>query len=121
VIVDPATGQTSVIDWGAAMWGPLLYDVASAYWFSVVEPGLDAPAFDPFVTAYRDAGVIGDHEWRSLPAFVRLRAAVQAFYFAWRCDNDVLVGHSREQNQAKLGDARRFLESAVGWGLNPIG
>jgi Ser/Thr protein kinase RdoA (MazF antagonist) len=28
-----ANGEPSVIDWGAAMWGPLLYDVASACWF----------------------------------------------------------------------------------------
>jgi Ser/Thr protein kinase RdoA (MazF antagonist) len=113
VTVDQTSGRMSVLDWGAAMWGPLLYDIASAYWFAVVEPGLDPATFEPFVAAYREAGPLGDQEWRSLPLFVRLRAVVQAFYFAWRCDNDVLIGLTREQNLAKLDEARHWLEASL--------
>jgi Ser/Thr protein kinase RdoA (MazF antagonist) len=111
VIADSSTGRVSVVDWGAAMWGPLLYDVASAYWFSVVEPNLEPFVFEPFAKAYRDALPLNAAEWHSLPVFVRLRGAVQGFYFAWRCDNNIEIGLSyAEENAQKLEDVRRKIE-----------
>ena len=112
VIQDSGTGRVSVLDWGAAMWGPLLYDIASAYWFSVIEPNLDPRVFEPFLKAYRDAALLNAQEWDYLPVFIRLRAAVQGFYFAWRCDNNIQTGLSYAgENERKLQDVRQKIES----------
>ncbi len=112
VIQDSGTGRVSVIDWGAAMWGPLLYDVASAYWFSVIEPNLDPLVFEPFLKAYRDAALLNAQEWQDLPVFIRLRGAVQGFYFAWRSDNNIQTGLSYAgENEQKLEDVRQKIES----------
>jgi Ser/Thr protein kinase RdoA (MazF antagonist) len=62
VIIDSSTKRLSVIDWGAAMWGPLLYDIASAYWFSVIERGTNPSLFDPFARAYREAAPLNRAE-----------------------------------------------------------
>ena len=94
------------------MWGPLLYDVASAYWFSVIEPKLDPRVFEPFLKAYRDAALLNAQEWHHLPVFIRLRGAVQGFYFAWRCDNNIQTGLSYAgENEKKLEDVRQKIES----------
>jgi Ser/Thr protein kinase RdoA (MazF antagonist) len=111
IIIDFSTKRLSVIDWGAAMWGPLLYDVASAYWFSVVERGLEPSVFDPFRRAYVDAAPVNDSEWQSLDVFIRLRGVVQGFYYAWRCDNNVQTGLNHPaDNERNLTDAREKIE-----------
>jgi homoserine kinase type II len=110
VMVDSSTQRLSVIDWGAAMWGPLLYDVATAYWFSVIEHGLEPSLFDPFTRAYRDAAPIRNDEWQALDVFIRLRGIVQIFYFAWRCDNNIDTGLSPGDNERNLASAREKLE-----------
>ncbi len=111
VMEDTGTGRVSVIDWGAAMWGPLLYDVATAWWFSVVEPGRDPQVFEPFADAYRDAAPLKAQEWDHLPVFIHLRGAVQGFYYAWRCDHDIQTGlNYAGENEQKLEDVRRKIE-----------
>ena len=82
VLVDAASGQRAVIDWGAAMWGPLLYDVASARWFFQFKHGCALADFAPFLEAYRDRAPMLADELGALDTFVRLRCAVQAFYYA---------------------------------------
>jgi Ser/Thr protein kinase RdoA (MazF antagonist) len=110
VMVDSSTRRLSVIDWGAAMWGPLLYDVATAYWFSVIERGLGSSVFDGFMRAYLDAAPIKADESQSLDAFIRLRGIVLGFYFAWRCDNDIQTGLSPGDNELNLADIREKIE-----------
>jgi hypothetical protein len=47
-----------------------------------------------------------------LPVFIRLRGAVQGFYFAWRCDNNIQTGLSYAgENEQKLEDVRQKIES----------
>lgn len=103
-----ADGEPSVIDWGAAMWGPLLYDIASACWFFAYEAGRDRGAFEPFLRAYGSSGPLSPEELAGCETFVRLRCTVQAFYFAHRIANDIQVGLAGPSvNQEKLARARR--------------
>lgn len=93
-----------LIDWGVAMRGPLLYDVASALMY-LGEDG------DAFLAAYRAAGLVPDAELRAaLPVLQRFRYAVQADYFAKRLAAGDLTGIAGpEENEQGLEDARRAL------------
>ena len=104
--LDPATGQCAVIDWSSAVYGPLLYDVASAVMY-VGGPG----SAEELVRAYLDEGTLpADEVERGLAPMLRFRWAVQANYFAWRISVNNLTGISGpEENEKGLEDARRFL------------
>lgn len=105
---DPAPeafiGADGLIDWGAAVRGPLLYDVASALMYL----GEDGPTF---LAAYRDGATIPDAELRAaLPVLLRFRYAVQADYFARRIAAGDLTGIAdAADNEHGLEDARRGL------------
>jgi len=94
-----ADGEVALIDWGSAMQGPILYDVASAVMYNG----------GPVVPAYlrRRPDLTAELE-RGLPTFLRVRYAVQAGYFAWRISTNLLTGISGPaDNQKGLADARR--------------
>jgi Ser/Thr protein kinase RdoA (MazF antagonist) len=92
-------GRIGLIDWGAAMRGPILYDVASAVMYNG----------DRVVPAYLSQRPdLATELARGLPTFLRVRFAVQAGYFAWRITNNILTGISGPaDNQKGLNDARR--------------
>lgn len=94
-------GTIALIDWGAAMHGPVLYDVASAVMY-LNSPDRVVPAYlshRPELTEEVETG---------LDAFLQVRYAVQAGYFAWRCSNDVRTGIADPaENRKGLNDARR--------------
>ncbi|MGW7683618.1 phosphotransferase enzyme family protein [Kribbella sp. NPDC054772] len=93
-------GGLALIDWGAAMHGPILYDVASAVMYNG-----SAHIVPSYVARRPD---LADEVHRGLDTFLRVRYAVQAAYFAWRCTEDVRVGiTSPAENQKGLADARR--------------
>ncbi|TDD15571.1 hypothetical protein E1218_31285 [Kribbella turkmenica] len=98
-----ADGTVGLIDWGAAMHGPVLYDLASAVMY-VGGPAAVVPAYlgeRPELRAEVEGG---------LDAFLQVRYAVQAGYFAWRCSNDVRAGIAdAAENRKGLEDARRAL------------
>jgi homoserine kinase type II len=111
VLFDAATGTRAVIDWGAAMWGPLLYDVASARWLFQFHHGRDPQDFAPFLAAYRSQAPLPIDELAVLGLFVRLRCVVQAFYFSWRIANNIRTGLADPSaNQRGLDTARRSWE-----------
>ncbi|TCC41956.1 phosphotransferase enzyme family protein [Kribbella speibonae] len=94
-----ADGRVALIDWGSAMRGPILYDVASAVMYNG----------DPVIPAYlrRRPDLTAELE-RGLPTFLRVRYAVQAGYFAWRITTNLLTGISDPaENHKGLADARR--------------
>ncbi|MEI8407191.1 MULTISPECIES: phosphotransferase enzyme family protein [unclassified Kribbella] len=94
-------GAIGLIDWGAAMHGPVLYDVASAVMY-VNGPGQVVPSYLKQRPETRDEVEVG------LDAFLQLRYAVQAGYFAWRCSNDIRTGIADPaENRKGLNDARR--------------
>jgi homoserine kinase type II len=97
--LDPATGVCGVIDWGVAMSGPLLYDLASAVMY-VGGPG-------ELVEAYLREGVLTRSEVeRGLEPMRRFRWAVQADYFARRIATNDLTGIDGPQgNEDGLRDA----------------
>jgi len=84
--------QVGLIDWGAAAYGPLIYDLASAVMY------VRGPAHE-LVAAYLEQGPITEIEVAAaLAPMVRLRWAVQADYFA-----------QRPEHPAGLRDARDHL------------
>ncbi|TCC39709.1 phosphotransferase enzyme family protein [Kribbella sindirgiensis] len=94
-----ADGRVALIDWGSAMRGPILYDVASAVMYNG----------DPVVPAYlrRRPDLTAELE-HGLLTFLRVRYAVQAGYFAWRITTNLLTGISDPaENHKGLADARR--------------
>ena len=110
-LVERASGAVAVIDWGAAMWGPLLYDIGSAYWYFESEHDDPVQAFAPFLEAYRQHNQLPDEELAAIAVFVRMRCAVQALYFSWRIANDIRTGIAdTAENQAGLDDARTTWE-----------
>ncbi|MFI5697468.1 phosphotransferase enzyme family protein [Kribbella sp. NPDC051586] len=93
-------GQVGLIDWGGAMQGPILYDVASAAMYNT--PTHVVPAY----LARRPE--LADEVDRGLDIFLAVRWAVQAAYFAWRITNNVLTGIAGPADNLKgLTDARR--------------
>jgi homoserine kinase type II len=93
--------DVALIDWGGAMRGPVLYDVASAVMY-VGGPDLVVPAY------LQERPELRDEIEGGLDAFLQVRYAVQAGYFAWRCSNDVRTGIADPaENRKGLDDARR--------------
>ncbi len=104
--LDPVTGRCGVIDWSYFLYGPLLYDLASA----VMYVGGAADAGD-LVEAYLRHGLMNAAEVHAgLGPMLRFRWAVQANYFAWRIAENDLTGVSGPlDNEKGLEDARRAL------------
>lgn len=104
--LDPATGQCGVIDWSIALYGPLMYDLASA----VMYAGGPGSAGD-LIEAYLGEGVFRRGEVdEGLAPMLAFRWAVQADYFARRiADNDLTGITGPQDNEKGLEDARRFL------------
>ena len=99
--------EVGLIDWGAAMHGPLLYDLASAYMYS--GPGV--------VSGYRRTGPVPTIELEQLDLFRRFRWVVQALYFSWRIATNNMTGISTAgENDEGLNDARRALMRPPGAG-----
>jgi homoserine kinase type II len=96
------SGEVALIDWGSAIAGPALYDLASAVMY------LEG-AQEDLVAAYLAERPESPAEVSAgLMPFLRFRWAVQASYFAWRCATDVRTGLSDDNGNAKgLADARR--------------
>lgn len=104
--LDVATDQCGLIDWEAALFGPVMYDVASAVMY------LGGPArADALLSAYRRRQVVSGAEIdRSLPVLLRMRWAVQADYFARRIAGDDLTGvNGPADNETGLAHARQQL------------
>jgi homoserine kinase type II len=92
--------EVGLIDWGAAVHGPLLYDLASAYMYS--GPGV--------VLGYRRTGPLPMVELEHLDLFRRFRWVVQAWYFSWRiATNDMTGISSAGENDEGLEHARNAL------------
>ena len=92
--------RIALIDWGAACHGPLLYDVASAWFYSG----------ERVVAAYARTAPIGADELVAAADFLAFRWAVQAWYFSDRIRRRDLTGLSgHADNDKGLADARRGL------------
>jgi Ser/Thr protein kinase RdoA (MazF antagonist) len=104
--IDRSTGVVGLIDWGAALSGPLLYDVASAVMYV---GGLDHAG--DLIEAYLTTGALTRAEIeRGVSTMLRFRWAIQAMYFAWRTANDDVTGiDDRAGNEKGLADAKRML------------
>ena len=90
----------ALIDWGAAVHGPLLYDVASAWLY----------AGERVLAPYGRSAPIGAGELADVPVFLAFRWAVQAWYFSDRIRRRDLRGLTSDaDNDRGLADARRAL------------
>jgi hypothetical protein len=99
--------EVGLIDWGAAVHGPLLYDLASAYMYS--GPGA--------VSGYRRTGPLPTIELEQLDLFRRFRWVVQAWYFSWRiATNDMTGIDTAGENDEGLAHARSALLPPSGAG-----
>jgi homoserine kinase type II len=98
-------GTCGLLDWASGEVGPCLYDLASAAMY--VGPG----ATDRLVEAYlAHAPVAADEVAEGLAGALRLRWAVQAWYFARRTSEHDLTGlDDASGNRKGLDDARRAL------------
>ena len=104
--LDRTNRRCGVIDWSYALYGPLLYDLASAVMYV---GGPDRAR--ALVRSYLGTGILPATEVEhGLTPMLRFRWAVQANYFAWRIAGNNLTGISGPQDNEKgLEDARRFL------------
>ena len=97
-----ADGDIGLIDWGAAVHGPLLYDVASAWMYTRQDPRL--------IEAYARTGPMDADELAHTREFLAFRWAVQAWYFSARLAANDLTGlESQADNEEGLGHARAGL------------
>ena len=107
-LFDAPRGRCGLIDWGTALIGPLMYDLASAVMY-VGGPGHATALLD----AYLAERVLTPAEvGRALEPMLQLRWAVQADYFARRLATNDLTGIADSaENQKGLDDARRVLRA----------
>jgi homoserine kinase type II len=103
------TATCGLIDWSGAARAPLLYDVASA----VMYLGGAAHAGAVLAAYTANSGPVPAEELRrGLAPMLRLRWALQAYYFAHRCaDNDLTGVSGPAENEKGLADARRALDT----------
>jgi len=102
-LLNADTGICGLIDWDTGLFGPLMYDLASAVMY-VGGPDCASPLID----AYLAQGVIeGAEVERSLEPMLHIRWAVQADYFARRISTNDLTGiEGPHENEQGLEDAR---------------
>ena len=105
-----ADGTIALLDWGSAVHGPALYDVATLYMYLGGPPGGET-----FLDVYRRADPRSAQDIEHVAAFMRFRGAIQAVYFARRIQTGDLTGASAEDNETGLTNARSLLEQ---WGSN---
>jgi homoserine kinase type II len=120
--------DTALIDWGATMHGPALYDLASAAMYlgcsiedagpesvrravSLRVNGAEHSRSQALINAYLAARPsLADEVCLGFALYLRLRWCVQAGYFAWRCANDVRTGiRSADENNKGLLHAQTGL------------
>jgi Ser/Thr protein kinase RdoA (MazF antagonist) len=100
-----AGGNIGLIDWGSAVHGPLLYDVASAWMYVRRDERL--------IDAYARTGPLGREELDRTPDFHAFRLALQAWYFSTRLASNDLTGiESQADNEEGLSHARAGLLGA---------
>ena len=75
-LIDEETGTVGVIDFGAAWWGPLVYDLASLKMYA------NPDTFDDALAGYLAESGSGAADLASLDLFLRFRWCVQADYFS---------------------------------------
>jgi Ser/Thr protein kinase RdoA (MazF antagonist) len=98
--------EDGLIDWGAAMEAPLLYDLACVAVLTRGTPGAPAAC----TAGYRQAVPEADAELRHLDALVRLRWLCHAVYFAARLERGTVRGPGGEEaNRAGLAEAAAHL------------
>jgi homoserine kinase type II len=97
--------DVALIDWGSAVHGPLLYDVASAWMYTD----------DPVIAAYARTGPLAEDELAQARVLLAYRWAVQAWYFSDRIRRHDLTGFTSDaENDKGLEDARRaFLGASI--------
>ncbi len=106
-LFDEAAGQVGLVDWGAVMFGPFLYDLGTVCGLR----HLDGERRHAFIAAYRRESALPEDELVFLDDFVRLRWAVQARYFSWRIAKRVRTGiRSDQENRSGLRAALRALD-----------
>lgn len=105
-LFDEKTAICGLIDWDTGMFGPLMYDLASAVMY-VGGPDHARHLMD----AYLERGVLQRTEVEgTLRPMLRLRWAVQADYFARRISTNDLTGITGpHENEEGLEDARLSL------------
>lgn len=108
---DPVTGELSVIDWGAAGYGPLVSDIGTSRWQFQAYGNRRAEEFAPFLDAYLTESPIDPGELAHIDTFVRLRAAMSGWYFAWRIHAENTTGADAGWNHNGLEHARQFWEA----------
>jgi Ser/Thr protein kinase RdoA (MazF antagonist) len=101
---DAFRGDNGIIDWASALYGPHLYDLASAAMY------LGGPHPD-LIDAYLETSPLDNTD--GLEVMLRFRFAVQADYFARRIVRDDLTGlDGPAGNEKGLEDARRGLNAS---------
>jgi Ser/Thr protein kinase RdoA (MazF antagonist) len=99
-LLDQATGRVGIIDWGSAVSGPLVYDLASAVMYA---GGIEHAT--GLVDAYAATGMVPMAEIEAaLPTLLNFRWAVQADFFAHR-----VMRENNEENRKGLQDAHEAL------------
>ena len=100
-------GTCGLIDWGAHMVGPRVFDLASAVMYA---GGLEYGG--PLIEAYLAEGGLGrDEVARALEPMLGWRWACQAWYFARRTATGEMTGiDDPSENEKGLADARAYLD-----------
>jgi homoserine kinase type II len=105
-LLDAASGECGLIDWGAYTVGPRVYDLASAVMYAggIAEGGA-------LVAAYLERGAVAAGEVeRALEALLGWRWAGQAWYFAGRIARGEMTGiEDAAENEKGLADAKARL------------
>jgi homoserine kinase type II len=102
--LDVGGGEIGLIDWGAALHGPLLYDVASAEMYTD----------ERVIEAYARTGPLGRRELAHVPAFLAFRWALQAWYFSTRLGSNDLTASKARRTTRKVSPTLVTRSSAEG-------
>jgi len=106
-LFEEVADQVGLVDWGAVMYGPLLYDVGTVCGLR----HLEGDRRRVFVAAYLGEAPLRADELAFLDDFIQLRWAVQARYFSWRISRRVRTGIAGDrENRSGLRDALRALD-----------
>ncbi|MCL5998319.1 MAG: phosphotransferase [Chloroflexi bacterium] len=115
IMRERATGLVGIVDWGVRYWGPLIADVAS----SALQLRDVGQATDAFLRAYLTRAPLASHELNGLWAYMALRRAMGAKFYATCLVENVTRGLGNNENiMRRLAASRNDLEQLLMQGTN---
>lgn len=105
---------TGILDFNGAAYSYLMDELGTWVMYTSLHKPENKKYFQDFITAYLEYSKISIQELKLIPLFLKARAFVQYFYFAYRIYNEITQGLDKgETNYDGFEDGIRIVEDSL--------